>query len=72
MKVLDICKEPIKFFNGVALVRTFQDRRVRIFSNNTWRPSQKFGFILFDYDGTVLKYARSCSICRIKEVVILN
>lgn len=69
---VDICKEPLKFTCGTALTRTFMERRVRVFRNATWRPSSMYGYIIFDYDGSILKYCRACSICGLKEAVILH
>lgn len=69
---VDICQEPLKFYFGTALTRTFMDRRVRVFKNATWRPGSMFGYIIFDYDGSVLKYCRACSIGAVKEAVILH
>lgn len=64
--------EPVQFISGVAHFQTLGGRSCRLFMNQTKHLSRLFGYVIFDYDGTVLKYARNCSLNALRKAVCMN
>lgn len=75
--IVEICERPLQFVAGVAYTKTFHDKLIRVFLNQTKRPSKMFGYMILsepDKFGNryIEKYARSCSLDTLKKAVILN
>lgn len=75
--VVDICKTPLHFVCGIAYTRTFNDKLIRVFRNQSKRPSQAFGYMILSEpdangDRYIEKYCRACSLATLKKAVILN
>lgn len=70
--IVDLFNQPLRFKSGVAYCRTFQGKLVRVFLNQTKRPSRLFGYAIIDDDFTVIKFCRGCSVQGLKRAVILN
>lgn len=64
--------EPVQFIAGSAHFVTLGGRSCRLFMNQTKHLSRLFGYVIFDYDGTVLKYARNCSLDTLRKAVVMN
>lgn len=75
--VIDICNTPLEFVAGIAYAHTFGDKLIRVFLNQTKRPSHMFGYMILskpDKEGNryIEKYCRACSLANVKKAVILN
>lgn len=75
--VVDICSTPLEFVAGIAYTHTFHDKLIRIFMNQSKRPSHMFGYMILsepDKEGNryIEKYCRACSLSGVKKAVILN
>lgn len=69
---ITIAGNPLNFVCGVAFTSTFQGRPLRVFQNSSKRLSSSFGYILYDYDNSVLKRCPACSAYNIGRVVREN
>lgn len=75
--VVDICSTPLEFISGIAYTKTFNGKLIRIFMNQSKRPSFRFGYMILSNpdkngDRYIEKYCRACSIHNVKKAVILN
>lgn len=69
---ITICGKPLNFVCGVAFAQTFAGRRLRVLQNGSKRFNSSFGYILYDFDNSVLKRCPACSAYAIGQVVIQN
>lgn len=69
---ITIAGKPLNFVCGVAFTSTFQGRCLRVFQNSSKRLSSAFGYILYDFDNSILKRCSACSAYNIGKVVREN